>query len=173
VVPANVANGISAVLKRDFPSDTFPASFAYGAMYPIRVQTQTGRTLALDTPAGLTGAQYVKHTLSQEVSVDYSACDPNDSTRTTLNPLWEVYAPLANASVTLPTLPASFPRATLGGNLPGLIDPTATAEDDKIIWSTTTVREGLNGSFDYDGLRLSGFQKYGTQFTTNSGDYLP
>ena len=61
----------------------------------------------------------------------------------------------------------------LGGNLPGLIDPTATAEDDKIIWSSTTVREGLNGSFDYDGLRFSGFQKYGTQFTTNSGDYLP
>ena len=70
-------------------------------------------------------------------------------------------------------MPASFPRATLGGNLPGLIDPTATVEDDKVIWSSTTVREGLNGAFDYDALRLSGFQKYGTQFTTNSGDYLP
>jgi hypothetical protein len=171
-IPPGTANGISAVLKRDFPSDTFPGSFAYGAMYPIRVQTQTGRTLALDAPAGLTGAQYVKHTLSQEVTVAYSACSTNDSERTSLNPLWEVYAP-ATASVTLPTLPASFPRATLGGNLPGLIDPTATAEDDKIIWSSTTVREGLNGSFDYDAIRFSGFQKYGTQFTTNSGDYLP
>jgi hypothetical protein len=171
-IPPGTADGISAVLKRDFPSDTFPASFAYGAMYPIRVQTQTGRTLGLDNPAGLGSAQYVKHTLSQEVSVAYSACSANDSERTSLNPLWEVYAP-ATASVTLPTLPASFPRATLGGNLPGLIDPTVTAEDDKIIWSSTTVREGLNGSFDYDGLRFSGFQKYGTQFTTNTGDYLP
>jgi hypothetical protein len=172
-VPANVANGISAILKRDFPSDTFPGSFAYGAMYPIRSQTQSGRTLTLDTPAGLTGAQYVKHTLAQEVSVAYTACEANDSERTSRNPLWEVYAPQATASLTLPTLPASFPRATLGGNLPGLIDPTATADDDKIVWSTTTVREGLNGSFNYDGLRFSGFQKYGTQFTTNTADYVP
>jgi len=170
-IPPGTADGISVVMKRDFPSDTFPGSFAYGAMYPIRVQTQTGRTLTLDTPAGLTGAQYVKHTLSQEVSVAYTACDPNDSERTSRNPLWEVYS--QSASVALPTLPASFPRATLGGNLPGLIDPTATAEDDKILWSSTTVREGLNGAFDYDALKLSGFQKYGTQFTTNSGDYLP
>lgn len=170
-IPAGTANGISVLLKRDFPADTFPASFAYGAMYPIRVHTQVGRMLSLDTPAGLTGAQYVKHTLAQEVSVPYTACTANDSTRTTLQPLWEVYA--SAASVTLPTLPASFPRATLGGNLPGLVDPTATAEDDKIIWSSTTVREGLNGAFDYDALRLSGFQKYGTQFTTNSADYVP
>ena len=170
-IPPGTADGISAVLKRDFPSDTFPGSFAYGAMDPIRVHTQTGRTLALDTPAGLASAQYVKHTLSQEVSVDYTACSANDSTRTSRNPLWEVYS--QSASVALPTLPASFPRATLGGNLPCLIDPTATVEDDKVIWSSTTVREGLNGAFDYDALRLSGFQKYGTQFTTNSGDYLP
>jgi len=90
-----------------------------------------------------------------------------------MNPLWEVYAPFANASVTLPTLPASFPRAGLSGNLPGLIDPSATPDDDKIVWTSTTVREGLNGGFDYNGLRLSGFQRYGTQFTTNSGDYQP
>ena len=75
--------------------------------------------------------------------------------------------------VTLPTLPASFPRAALGGSLPGLIDPTATAENDKITCSSTTIREGLNGSFSYDRLRLDGFQKYGTHFTTNSSDYAP
>ncbi len=172
-IPPGTASGISVSLKRDFPSDTFTGSHAYGAMYPIRTQSQSGRTLTLATPAGLTGAQYVKHTLSQEVSVAYTACDPNDSERTSRNPLWEVYAPQATASFTLPTLPASFPRAGLGGNLPGLVDPTATADDDKIVWATTTVREGLNGSFDYDALRFSGFQKYGTQFTTNSGDYLP
>ena len=63
--------------------------------------------------------------------------------------------------------------ATLAGNLPGLIDPAATAENDKITWGSTTIREGLNGAFSYDGLRLSGFRKYGTNFTTNSGDYVP
>lgn len=172
-IPPGTAGGISVNLKRDFPSDTFPGSFAYGAMYPIRTQSQSGRTLSLGTPAGLTGAQYVKHTLSQQVSTAYTACDPNDSERTSRNPLWEVYAPQASASLTLPTLPASFPRATLGGNLAGLIDPSVTAEDDKIDWTSTTVREGLNGSFNYNGLRFSGFQKYGTQFTTNSADYLP
>ena len=158
---------------RDFPSDTLPASFAYGAMYPVRVQTQTARTLALDTPAGLSGAQYVKHTLAQEISTAYTACAAGDSSRVQSNGLWDVYAPATTASVTLPTLPASFPRATLSGNLAGLIDPTATAENDKITWSSTTIREGLNGSFSYDGLRLGGFRKYGTNFTTNSGDFVP
>jgi hypothetical protein len=172
-IPPGTANGVSVVLKRDFPSDTLPATFAYGAMYPIRVHNQAARTLTLTTPAGLTGAQYVKHTLAQEISTDYSACAANDSSHVVTNTLWEVFSPQATAAVTLPTLPASFPRATLGGNLPGLIDPTATVDDDKITWTSTTIREGLNGGFSYDGLRLGGFQKYGTNFTTNSGDFVP
>jgi len=171
--PAATANGVSVVLKRDFPSDTLPATFAYGAMYPIRAHTQGGRTLTLDVPSGLGTAQYVKHTLAQEISVDYTACAANDSTRVASNPLWDVYAPAGSASVTLPTLPASFPRATLSGNLPGLIDPAATADDDRITWTSTTIREGLNGSFNYDQLRMSGFRKYGTHFTTNSNEFVP
>jgi hypothetical protein len=173
VAPPATANGISVILKRDFPSDTLPSTFAYGAMYPIRSHTQTGRTLTLDVPAGLGTAQYVRHSLTQVISTAYTACAANDSTRTTANPLWDVYAPVASASVTLPTLPASFPRATLGGNLPGLIDPTATAEDDEISWTSITIREGLNGTFSYDQLRLSGFRKFGTNFTTNTAEYLP
>jgi len=172
-IPPGTANGVSAILKRDFPSDTLPASFAYGTLYPVRVQTQTGRTLALDSPAGLTGAEYVKHTLAQEISTQYSACAANDSTRVTTNVLWEVYQPIGDAAVTLPSLPATFPRGALGGNLPGLIDPTATPETDKVTWASTTIREGLNASFSYDQLRLGGFVKYGTHFTTNSGDYAP
>jgi hypothetical protein len=172
-IPPGTANGISVVLKRDFPGDALPASHAYGAMYPIRVQTQTARTLALDTPAGLGDAHYVKHTLAQEISTSYTACVAGDSSRSESHSLWEVYAPAGSASVTLPTLPASFPRAGLAGNLPGLIDPAATIEDDKITWSSITIREGLNGSFSYDRLRLGGFRKYGTHFTSNSGDYTP
>jgi hypothetical protein len=172
-IPSGAANGVSVVLKRDFPGDTLPASHAYGAMYPIRVQTQAGRTLMLDTPAGLADAQYVKHTLAQEISTTYTACAADDSTRVVTNPLWEVYTPASTVSVTLPTLPAGFPRATLAGNLPGLVDPAATVENDKITWSSTTIREGLNGAFTYDGLQLGGFRKYGTNFTTNSGDFTP
>jgi hypothetical protein len=171
--PPATGRGVSVILKRDFPSDTLPSTFAYGAMYPIRAHSQTGRTLTLDVPAGLGTAQYVKHSLSQVISVVYSGCAANDSTRTTSNPLWDVYTPVGSASVTLPTLPASFPRATLSGNLPGLIDPTATAEDDEISWTATTIREGLNGSFSYDQLRMTGFRKYGTNFTTNSADFVP
>jgi len=171
--PVATANGVSVVLKRDFPSDTLPATFAYGAMYPIRAHSQGGRTLTLDVPAGLGTAQYVKHSLSQEITVDYTACAANDSSRVASNPLWDVYAPAGTASVTLPTLPASFPRATLSGNLPGLIDPAATVDDDRITWTSTTIREGLNGSFDYDQLRMTGFRKYGTHFTTNSNEFVP
>jgi hypothetical protein len=172
-IPAGTANGVSVVLKRDFPDDALPSSFNYGAMYPIRVQSQGGRTLILDTPAGVESAQYVKHTLSQEISTAYTACAANDSSHVVTNPLWEVYAPAGAAAVTLPSLPASFPRATLGGNLAGLIDPDATPENDRIVWSSTTIREGLNAGFDYDQLSLRGFRKYGTNFTTNSGVYLP
>ena len=51
-VPATIANGISAVLKRDFPTDTFPASFAYGAMYPIGCKPRrAGRSRSTRPPA--------------------------------------------------------------------------------------------------------------------------
>ena len=54
-----------------------------------------------------------------------------------------------------------------------LLDPTATVESDKVTWASTTIEEGLNPSFDYNRLRLNGFQRYGTHFTTNSSDYTP
>ena len=62
------------------------------------------------------------------------------------------YSALADAA-SAAAGPGHRSAATLGGNLPGLIDPGATAEDDEISWTSTTIREGLNGAFSYDQLR--------------------
>jgi hypothetical protein len=56
----------------------------------------------------------------------------------------------------------------------GLEDPgVAGATVELVNWSGTTIRDGLNGAFTHDGLRLGGFRKYGTHFTTDSGDFAP
>jgi len=77
--------------------------------------------------------------------------DPNDGSVTpTID--WRIYAPAADGSVELPTLPASAPA--------GLSDPDDTPEADQLAWAFTAA----NGSNDPDDI-LVNFMTAATHWT--------
>ncbi|MCB9728277.1 MAG: hypothetical protein H6746_07340 [Deltaproteobacteria bacterium] len=173
-IPTGTGSGQSAILDRS------GAAFGAGGgtmqfqnFLPIRTISRAGRVFTLGALAanGHPAPHYVRGLIQQRVSQDYQACSANDSTRRTLRPLWEVYTPGDATGWTLPTVPASWPRAAAGGPLAGLIDPAATAESDIIQWQALTVYEGLTPNASYDQRELLDFRRHLTHVSTNAQTY--
>jgi hypothetical protein len=116
-------------------------------------------------------AHYTRSEVEQVITETYTACLADDSVREIRRRYWTVLAPGSADDFTLPTPPAIWPRAALGGDLAGLVDTTATPENDALVWTNTTVHEGLNPAFDYDAIRLFTFRSFVTHATTNEVAY--
>ena len=105
------------------------------------------------------------------ISEAYTACNPSDSSRESTRILWEIYTPDGLDSWTLPTPASGWPRAGLGGDLAGLIDPNLSPEDDLLRFESQTIFQGIASGFDYDEIRLFDFRSFVTHVTTNTVDY--
>lgn len=172
-IPVGAASGVSAVIKRAAPYGTSGGTMTVADMFPIRVLTQNARTAGLSAApaAPSVTADFVVHTFTQEVSTKYTSCQANDSTKTVSYTVWKVYTPGSTVSVTLPTLPASWPSAGAAGNFAGMVDPAATADTDSISWNAMTVHEARATAFDYDAIVLKEFTKYATHITSNTAGW--
>jgi len=172
--PPGTARGSTAVFDRSNSSfDGTGGALAFADFFPIRTLARAGRDFSTSALPGGSHppADYTRSEIVQVISETYSACVVNDSTRERRYGYWTVVAPGASDSFTLPTPPPGWPRAGLGGDLAGLVDVTATPEDDVLVWTQTTVYEGLSPSFDYDQIRLFDFRSFVTHSTTNEADY--
>ena len=177
-IPAGTANGISAIFNRtgtDLSTGTAaaPTAVAFNNYLPVRTLSRAGRVVTLGTASSATSAvpHFAEVVVNQVVDQVYSGCVANDSTRTARYPLWRVVAPATATSVALPTVPTTWPRATLAGDLQGLIDTAASAENDRIEVRVSTTAERDNPSFAYDAFRFADFVRFATHVTSNVIDF--
>ena len=170
-IPAGTAEGTTAVMVRNNPFGNNGGTMAVADLFPIRTQTQNGRAMSLSAvPAAPNpAADMVIQTLTHVIISNYTTCAPNDSTQTTDEVLWEVMAPGGTSAVTLPTLPAGWPRAGAAGNFSGLVDPAATVYADRMEWRALTVHLGLRTSaFDWNRLQLDEYLPGLTHISSNT-----
>ena len=171
-IPPGTADGASVILERS--GSAFGAAggtLTLDDFFPIRALTSLGRSLTLDPLPGVIhpSADLTQVLVSQRVTESYDACEVNQRVRDVI--YWEVYAPGSSNQVALPLPPTSWPRGTLGGSLPGLVDPAATAEDDSLRWGATTFHfEGL-GTFEFDRFRIEALRLNTTHATSNGVAY--
>jgi hypothetical protein len=166
--------GSTVVFDRSNASfDGSGGAMTFDDFFPIRLLARAGRDFAL---AALPGAphpvaHYTRTEVEQLVTETYTACLPSDAVRERRRRYWTVIGPGSHDGFTLPTPPATWPRAALGGDLAGLVDTSATPEDDLLVWTNTTFHEGLHPAFDYDRIRLFTFRSFVTHASTNEVAY--
>jgi len=164
--PAGLGAGVSAIIDRSNTSfNSSGGTLNFNNFFPIRTQARMNRDI---TQAVLPGGShpaphYVVTTISQSVDTPYPVCGGMMDISTDDRTLWTLYSPGALNTVTLPTPPASWPRATNGG----LVDSMTTPETDALTYLSLTVHEGLNTSFDYDNRSLDDLNRFGTHVTVN------
>jgi len=170
-IPAGTALGQTAILDRSGADLSGGATLSFTDFFPIRTLSRAERdfSLAALPGAGHPAAHVNRVSIDQVVTETYTACGPEQ--RIESFTLWEIYAPGASDGWTLPTPPAGWPRQSIGGDLAGLVDPTATPEDDTLTWTAETSHLGTHPGFDFDRLRLVGLVRYVTHVTTNEVDY--
>jgi hypothetical protein len=173
-IPAGTEKGISVILER---GGTVPnasgGAMTFNNFLPIRPLTRDGRTFEL-APLGAGShptAHYTRVAINRVISETYTACTAGDSTRATTRELWRIYVPGDVNDFTLPTLDLDWPGGELEGDLQGLFDPEATAENDRLAWQSLTVHEGLTQSFVWDRIRLRTFRSGLTHISVNSSDF--
>jgi hypothetical protein len=135
---------------------------------------RTSRSFTLGAATNATSPaapDFTELNIKQVVNTTYTGCATNDSTESTRYPVWRVIAPATATAVALPTLPAGWPRAALAGDLSGLIDPTATAENDSLEIAVSTTDMGLNPGFSYAAFRFADFVKYATHVSSNQAGF--
>ncbi len=171
-IPPGTDGGASGILNRS-GSPWAAGPMVFDNFFPIRTMTRAGRDFSLSSLPGATHppAHLVRHTLFQEVDETYAACAPGSASRTRSQRLWDIYTHGAADAFALPTLPASWPRANIAGDLQGLVDPAATPEADKVVWTSLTAYEGLNAGFLYDAIELADYRAFVTHVTTNKVDF--
>jgi hypothetical protein len=179
-IPAGTANGISAIFNRagtDIGAGTTaaPSVVAFNNYLPVRTLSRAGRVLTLGPASSTTSAapHFTDVVFNQVVDEVYSGCVANDSTRTARYPLWRVIAPATANTIALPTVPTTWPRGDLGGDIQGLIDTAATPETDRIEIRASTTAERDNPSFSYNAFRLVDFVRFATHVASNVIDFAP
>ena len=174
-IPAGAANGTSAIFNRT-GADLFAGTptVTFNNYLPIRSVTRAARTMTLGAATNATSPaspDFTEMVVRQVVSTTYSGCATNDSSESTRYPVWRVIAPAAATSVALPTLPAAWPRANLAGDLSGLVDTAATAENDSLEIAVSTTDMGLHPGFSYGAFRFADFVKYATHVSSNQANF--
>ena len=174
-IPAGTANGTSAIFNRA-GVDLFAGNptVSFNNYLPIRSVARTGRAITLGAATNATSPaapDFTELTVKQVVNTTYSGCATNDSSESSRYPVWRVIAPATATSVSLPTLPAGWPRAALAGDLSGLLDTTATAENDSLEISVATTDMGIHPGFTYPTFRFADFVKYATHVSSNQAGF--
>lgn len=177
-IPAGTANGITAIFNRtgtDLSTGTTaaPTAVAFNNYLPVRTLSRAGRVVTLGAASNTTSAipHFTELVYNQVVDEVYSGCAANDSTRTARYPLWRVIAPATATTIALPTVPTTWPRAALAGDLQGLIDTAASPENDRIEVRASTTAERDNPSFAYDAFRFVDFVRFATHVASNVIDF--
>ncbi len=174
-IPAGAANGTSAIFNRA-GADLFAGNptVSFNNYLPIRSVARTSRAFTLGAATNATSPaapDFTELNIKQVVNTTYTGCAANDSTESTRYPVWRVIAPATATAVSLPTLPAGWPRATLAGDLSGLVDTTATAENDSLEVTVATTDMGLLPGFSYGAFRFADFVKYATHVSSNQAGF--
>jgi hypothetical protein len=73
--------------------------------------------------------------------------------------------------VSLPTLPAGWPRASLAGDLSGLVDTAATPDNDSLEVTAATTEMGIHPGFNFNAFRFTDFVKFATHVSSNQVPY--
>ena len=174
-IPAGTANGTSAIFNRA-GADLFAGNptVSFNNYLPIRSVARTSRAFTLGAATNATSPaapDFTELNIKQVVNTTYTGCAANDSTESTRYPVWRVIAPATATAVSLPTLPAGWPRAALAGDLSGLVDTTATAENDSLEVTVATTDMGLLPGFSYGAFRFADFVKYATHVSSNQAGF--
>lgn len=164
-----LANGVSVIAQRQLAWDGTGGSFVFDDFLPLQTLSRDQHTFsaAVSGAGGAPGAVDFRQTLiRQRIDRGYEVCG-QPKVRSEYRPLWSVYTAGATAEFTLPTLPASWPRAAHSG----LIDPAISPENDVLEWSHSMVRQGLNPGFDYDAIDFSQVPRTLTHVSTNVAEF--
>jgi hypothetical protein len=173
-IPAGTENGASAIIERSGTQVSGSGgTLTLDNFLPIRTLTRVGRALNLSPLPGTEhpSADVVISRLEQEVHTTYTACATDDSSRFQRYTLWTIYSAGALDGFELPLPPATWPRASAGGDLAGLVDPAATPEVDTLLWTAVTLYDGLSAGFDYDALRFDAVIRDLTHTSVNRVPY--
>jgi hypothetical protein len=165
IVPGT-ADGVTIVAKRE----NVGTNLSFTDFIPLRTHSRDGRNYTLSPLPGSNHppAHSVRITIRRTITETYSSCAAGDSTRTEEQPLWTVYMRGDSNAFTLPTPPASWPAGSLSGELTGLVDVGSTPEDDVIEWKSMTVHEGLNPTYNFDGMLIRTFRESATHVSSNT-----
>jgi len=173
-IPPGTADGTSAILDRSGTSfDGAGGTVAFDDFFPIRTLGRTGRDFVASAlpGAGHPAPHLDRVTIERVIDETYTACAPDDSTRQRRLPLWDVWLRGGTEAWSLPLPPPDWPRAASGDDLAGLFDPLATPENDRVIWSGSSLHLATLPGFDFDRLFLPDLRLHLTHVTRNEADY--